>query len=84
MPRFDDPDIRQPKLKRASLNEKNSLYLMTDSGGGVDQRTSEVAVDVGDEGEAVVLVLSLQHAGLGSGKRHKSSKHPHLLVPSRP
>ena len=64
--------------------KKNSLYLMTDSGGGVDQRTSEVAVDVGDEGEAVVLVLSLQHAGLGSGKRHKSSKHPHLLVPSRP
>ena len=44
---------------------------MTDSGGGVDQRTSEVAVDVGDEGEAVVLVLSLQHAGLGSGKRHR-------------
>ena len=83
MPRFDDPDIRL--LKRASLNEKKtSLYLMTDSGGGVDQRTSEVAVDVGDEGEAVVLVLSLQHAGLGSGKRHKSSKQPHLLVPSRP
>ena len=72
MPRFDDPDIRLLKLKRASLNEKKtSLYLMTDSGGGVDQRTSEVAVDVGDEGEAVVLVLSLQHAGLGSGKRHR-------------
>jgi len=41
---------------------------MTDGGGGVDQGSSEVAVDVGDQGEAVVLVLGLQNTRLSSEK----------------
>ena len=44
---------------------------MTDGGGGVDQWASEVAVDVGDQCEAVVLVLGLQNPGLGSASSKK-------------
>jgi len=44
---------------------------VTDSGGSVNEGTSEVAVNVGDEGEAVVLVFGLQNSGLGSLRRKK-------------
>ena len=48
--------------------------LVSESGGRIDEGSSEVAVDVGVQGEGVVLVLSLQHSGLGSVKNGKNCK----------
>jgi hypothetical protein len=48
--------------------------LVTDSGGSVNEGTSEVAVNVGDEGEAVVLVFGLQNSGLGSLREKKTNQ----------
>jgi hypothetical protein len=53
---------------------------MPDGGGGVDQRTAEVAVDVGEEGQAVVLVLSLDDARFGSASKTAQVKTDFFLI----
>ena len=51
-----------------------TTHLMSQSGRSVDERSSQVAVHVGVQCQGLVLVLSLQDAGLGSVKKLLTSR----------
>ena len=52
--------------------------LVSNSGGSINEGTSEVAVNIGEQGEGLVLVLSLDHSALGSGLRREGRVEGHL------
>ena len=53
--------------------------LVADDGGGVDQGTAQVNVHVGGQGHQVVLVLSLNEAGLSTVSKI-TNKYKNLLT----
>ena len=52
--------------------------LVSNGGGSINEGTSEVAINIGQEGQRLVLVFSLDDAALGSGLGGERRVEGHL------